>query len=422
MKTEFRTENGYKMIIDFELDKTELDQHRRTAFDKIRKTAKVDGFRTGKVPENMLRFKYGTSIEADAVNEAINGSYREFIINNKIYPLSEPMVENIDKNEDKLSFTTIFETYPEFELKSYAGFTIEQEKTVVTEGEIDRAVNEILEKHSSSKEVDEAISEGHIVDISIKPANLPEAIWESQTVEIGKNQDETLDKQFIGMKKGEIKTVNLKPAGKIDKQLKFDVRIDKIGKKVLPELNDDFAKIFDSKYASVGDLRNDLAKNLEKKKLQDQYLQIFDKFAKKIIDAHDNFQVPPSILNKYLDDMVQNTQKQYGKNIDRDMIRNLFSQNAETSLKWEYIRHKIVESENISVSDEEINSKISEISLEHSTDIDKIQKYYSSEDKKQMLRDDLLDKKLKDFLREKNTVNFIEPSPDEQRNNSETDK
>ncbi|MFA6652843.1 MAG: trigger factor family protein, partial [Candidatus Delongbacteria bacterium] len=86
MKTESKIENGYKKTVSFEIDGSELDKYRKASFEKFRKTAKIDGFRPGKVPESMLRTKFATGIEAEAVNEAVNSSYREYLIENNIYP------------------------------------------------------------------------------------------------------------------------------------------------------------------------------------------------------------------------------------------------------------------------------------------------------------------------------------------------
>jgi|GEM_PF-1596358 len=411
MKTESRLEKGYRKIIDFVLEKEEMDTYRKASFDKFRKTAKIDGFRAGKAPESMLKAKYGAGIEAEAINDAINLSYKNFLIENKIYPLSEPVIENIDKKDEKLSFTSIFETFPEFDLKPYKGLTIEQEKVAVSDGDITAAINEVLEKHSSSKETDEPVASGHVVDVSLKAVNIPDSKWESQTVEVGKNPNEQIDHEIIGMKKGESKIINLNPTGKPDAMFELEIKIDKVGTKVLPELDDSFVKTYDSKYSTVDDFRKDMAKDIEKNKISAQELEIFDKFAKKIIDSHDNFEVPPSILNRYLDDLVSNAQKQYGKSIDRNMIRDIYKQNAEVSLKWEYIRHKITEIEKLDVSDDDVENKIRQISEERSIDFDKIQKYYSSKEKKQMMKEDLLDKKLRDFLKENNTVNLVDPQP-----------
>ncbi len=408
MKTESKNERGYKKTVSFKIDAAELDKYRKASFDKFRKTAKIDGFRPGKVPENMLRTRFAAGIEAEAVNEAINSSYREYLIENNIYPLSEPVIENVDKKDEALTFTAILETFPEFELNNYTDFSIEQNITTISDKDVQDSIDHLLDTYASSKETSEPVKKGHIAEISIRPAGNENTEWEKQTVEIGKNETEKLDEQFTGMNKGEIKIVNLDQSGKNDKNLDFEVRIDKISEKILPELNDEFVKRYDPKISGVDGLRQDIREKLEKNRQLTESREIFDKLAKKIVDAHDQFDVPPTILSKYLDDVAVNAQKQYGKNIDREMIKNMYRQNAEVSLKWEYIRHKIIDTEKLSVTDEDIKNRLEEISKENSIDFEKVEKYYSPKDKKQMLRDDLLDKKLRDRLLEKNKVSFVE--------------
>ena len=406
MKTESKTEKGYKKNVNFEIDGSELDKYRKTSFENFRKTAKVDGFRPGKVPESMLRTKFAAGIEAEAINEAVNSSYREYLIENKIYPLSEPVIENIDKKDDSLTFTAVLEVFPEFELKNYSDITVEQNITGITDKEIEESINHLLDTYSSEKETDEPVKKGHVVNISMRSSGTE---WQKQTVEIGKNENEKIDEQFTGMKKGESKII------KVDDNTEHDieVRIDKINDKILPELNDEFVKRYDPAIEGVEGLRKDVRNKLEKNRELNESREIFDKLAKKIVDEHDNFDVPPTILNRYLDDLVENASKQYGKGIDREMIKNIYGQNAEVSLKWEYIRHKIVENEKITVSDEDIKTRLEEIAKENSIDFEKVEKYYSPKDKKQMLKDDLLDKKMRNIILAKNKVNYVEPSKEQ---------
>ena len=406
MKTESKTEKGYKKTVSFEIDGAELDKYRKTSFEKFRKTAKVDGFRPGKVPEVMLRTKFAAGIEAEAVNEAVNSSYKEYLIENNIYPLSEPVIENIDRKDDALTFTAVLEVFPEFELRSYSDISVEQNRSAVTEKEVEDSLNRLLDTYSSEKETDDPVKKGQVGDISIRPAG---SDWQKQTVEIGKNENEKIDEQFIGMKKGESKTV------KVDENPEHDleVRIDKVSEKILPELNDEFVKRYDPAIEGVEGLMKDVRNRLEKNRELNESREIFDKLAKKIVEGHDNFDVPPTILNRYIDDIVENARKQYGKGIDREMMKNIYGQNAEVSLKWEYIRHKIVENENITVSDEDVKTRLEEIAKENSIDIEKVEKYYSPKEKKQMLKDDLLDRKMRDILLAKNKVSFVEPAKEQ---------
>jgi FKBP-type peptidyl-prolyl cis-trans isomerase (trigger factor) len=117
---------------------------------------------------------------------------------------------------------------------------------------------------------------------------------------------------------------------------------------------------------------------------------------------------------------VTNTQKQYGKNLDREMIKNIYGQNAGLSLKWEYIRHKIIEEKNFSVEDKEIEERMEEIAKDSSIGIDKVKKYYSGKEKTAMLKQDILEKKIRKFILENNTVKLVdEPEEKEEKTSPE---
>ena len=420
MKTESTVEKGYSKTINFELTTDELKAYKDTAFKKFRSTAKVDGFRKGKVPESILKTRYTANIEMDAINEAINSSYSNYLIENKISPLADPVIENIDQKDNALKFSAKIEINPEFELKDYTGIEIEYPKVVVTDEEVDQVIGKILNEHASQKETGEPVKNGSVVDIKIKPTGDEKAEWETKTIEVGLTNDQ-IDQELEGMKKGETKVVKFEiPAqpGNPAQSMNFDVMAEKVYDKILPELNDKFANIYDKKYKTLDELKNDVRKDIEKNKANQSENAIYDKFAKTIIDKHDSFEVPPSILDGYLNNLVDNAIKQYGPSMNRKMLEGIYKENAAVSLKWEYLRRKIIEKENLTVNDEDIEAKHKKVSGESSIDIEKVKQYYSPKEKQQMLRDDILDKKVREFLRKNNTVKLVDEVIEEKEKKS----
>ncbi|MBN2789242.1 MAG: trigger factor [Candidatus Delongbacteria bacterium] len=415
MKTESTVEKGYRKIINFELSADELKNYKDTAFKKFRTTAKVDGFRKGKVPESILKSRYSANIEIEAINEAINSSYSNYLIENKIYPLADPVIEDIDQKDDSLKFSAKIEINPEFELLDYTGIEIEHTNVTVTDEEVDQVIGKILDKHASQKETDEPVVKGSIVDIKIRPSGNETSEWETKTIEVGLSNDQ-IDKELEGMKKGETKEVKFDIPAQGDhpaQSLNFDVMADKVYVKILPELNDEFAQTYDKKYKTLEELKKAVREDIYKNKTSQNENAIYDKFAKTIIDKHDSFEVPPSVLNGYLNNLIDNAIKQYGPGMDRKMLEGIYRENAAVSLKWEYIRRKIIEKENLTVSDPDLEDKFKKISEDSSIDIDKVKQYYSPKEKLQMLRDDILDKKVRDFLKSNNTVKLVDEIKEE---------
>ncbi|MDA3838796.1 MAG: trigger factor [Candidatus Delongbacteria bacterium] len=417
MKTESTVEKGYSLIINFELSADELKEYKDVAFKKFRSTAKVDGFRKGKVPASIIKTRYTANIEIDAINEAINTSYSNYLQENKIYPLADPVIEDIDQKDEALKFSAKIEINPEFELLDYTGMEIEYTKVNVTDEEIEQEIGKLLDKHASQKETVEPIKKGSIVDIKIKPTGDENAEWETKTIEVGITNDQ-IDQELEGMTKGETKTVKFNLPEQPDQSLNFDVMADKVYDKILPELNDEFAKTYDKKYKTLEDLRKAVKEDVTKSKTNQNENAIYDKFAKNIIDKHESFEVPPSILDGYLNNLVDNAIKQYGPGMDRKMLEGIYKENAAVSLKWEYIRRKIIEKENITVEDTDIDEKYKKITEESSIDIEKVKQYYSPKEKQQMLRDDILDKKVRNFIKANNKVKLVDEIKEEVDNKS----
>ncbi len=408
MKTDVTTEKGCRKTVVFELEKDELEKFRKTSFEKLKKTAKIDGFRPGKAPESIVRQRFGASIETDAVNEAVDHSLKEFLTENGIYPLSRPEMSDIKKDGDNLSFTVSFDIYPEFELKKHQDITVEHAKKEITGQDVDNAVNELLDKYSSSKEIDTPVSVGNIVEVSIRPVGGSDSDWETKIVEIGKNPDDRIDKEFTGLNKNDIKTIDLSSGDEDKNDHKFEVRIDKISEKILPEFDDDFAKSYNSRFQTADELKDHIEKDLKSKNELDTETAVYDKIASKIIEEHESFDVPDSVLSKYLDDIVTNTRKQYGNSIDPKTVRDLYEKNARMSLKWQYLRNRILEENKLKVSDEDVENRLSEISQESGIDAEKVKQYYSGKEKAGMLKEDILERKLRKFLILKNEVKYTE--------------
>ncbi|MDA3886428.1 MAG: trigger factor [Candidatus Delongbacteria bacterium] len=421
MKTESTVEKGYSRIINFELSADELKEYKDVAFKKFRSTAKVDGFRKGKVPASIIKTRYTANIEIDAINEAINSSYSNYLIENKIYPLADPVIENIDQKDNALKFSAKIEINPEFELLDYTGMEIEHTKVVVTDEEVEQVIGKLLDKHASQKETDEPIKKGSIVDIKIKPTGDEKTQWETKTIEVGLTNDQ-IDQELEGMKKGETKTVKFDLPEQPEQSLNFDVMADKVYDKILPELNDEFANSYDKKYKTLEELRKAVREDVTKNKNNQNENAIYDKFAKMIIDKHDSFEVPPSIMSGYLNNLIDNAIKQYGPGMDRKMLEGIYKENAAISLKWEYIRRKIIEKENITVTDADLENKYQKVSEESSIDIEKVKQYYSPKEKIQMLRDDILDKKVREFMKANNTIKLVDELKEEKVEGKSTEE
>jgi len=403
MKTEITNVKSYEKKISFEISIEDMAKTEDKTFKKIRKTAKIDGFRPGKAPANVVKAKYANMIHGDTIESSISEAYSTFMSENReVYPISQPKIEDINYNKgEALTFSAIIEVYPEFELKDFSGIEGEKLKVKVEDSELEDAVMKVRRDFGSSKSVDDEIKKGSLVKIKIKQKDMPDTSFEEKDITVGQKEEDEIDNHVIGMKKGEAKTIPFtqKVEGEEDKTTELDVKIIDVLEETLPEFTDEFVKTVDKKIESAADFKEKLSAQIFDQKKNQSEAQLMDKIIQEIVLKHDNFDVPPSVLNKYIDDVVENAKKQYGDiGIDPETLRGFYQESAGLSLKWEYIKHKVVESQKLSVTDEDVEAKFKDISEKLKMDLEKVKGYYGGQEKLEMFKRDLLETKIKDYV------------------------
>lgn len=412
MNTELTQVNSYQKKVNFQITAEEMAVYKQKAFNKFRQNAAIPGFRKGKAPVHLINERYIGQINQETVDMAINETYMSYLRTNNIYPLSPADIQEVKFVADQpFSYAAIVECQPEFELKSYAGFQAEQLIVKVDENELEKAVKELLNRYASVKVTDAAAENGYVVKYQLKTAGLADEAWQTYETEIGAVENDVMSAILTAHKAGEEFVTDiafpaeyhLTPLAGMDD--KFTVQITEVQEKKLPELTDEFAATIDKKYTSAAELKAEIEKGLSEYKNRQSENMLFSALITQIVDAHDNFEVPPSILDKYLTDLAENAKKQYGfKGIDNGVLKDLYRENAARSMKWEYIKDHIITAEKIEVSEEEVEAKLEDIAKNAGVDLEKVKKYYAADQKQDNLKHDIQEEKLKAILISKNTV------------------
>lgn len=223
------------------------------AFAKKQKTAKVDGFRPGKVPRNIYEKHFGKeSLFLDAADLVLQAAYLKAMEESKLIPVVQPSVDLKDLSENGVEFTFKIVTKPEVKVNKYKGLNIQPEKVEVTDEEVNHELGHLLEKYTElvSKE-NGTVENGDTAIIDFEGFKDGVAFdggkGENYSLEIGSNTFiPGFEEQLIGMKVGEEKDLNLKfPEDYGAKDLAgaavvFKVKVNEIKQKKARELDEDF--------------------------------------------------------------------------------------------------------------------------------------------------------------------------------------
>lgn len=415
MKTEVTKTKSYEKKVLFELSPEEMADFRKKAFAKVKQSAKINGFRQGKAPVAVIEKMYGRAIDGEAIEIAVDETFRNFLLENKIMPLTQAKIEDMKTEEnDELKFTAVIEVHPEFELGKYTDLEVEKKIVTVEEDEMKARLDAVLDEFATRKPHDGEIENGCVCKLKFKLKGAPEEQYQEREVEIGKHAAEReVDEQIIGLKKGDTKVLEVKnPQGEVQNEL--DILVVDVEKKELPELTDDFVKTIDKKYESLDQFKSEIEKEIKKGKERQSEMEMLERLRQAIVEEHESLDVPPSILDGYLNDLAAQAKQQYGNaGIDDEMIKNLYREGATRSLKWQYIKQEIAKAEEIQVKPEDIDAKYEKIAAESKVSMDKIKAYYGNPEKQNMVINDILEDKIDTFLKEKNEIKEVEKLKEE---------
>ncbi|MFC1564191.1 trigger factor [candidate division KSB1 bacterium] len=380
--------------------------------DKLRKKISLPGFRKGKAPLQIIRSQYAGQISANAIESVVNAKYKEAIDSEDLHPIAPGNISDIDYDPGKpLTFKAVIEIEPVFELKDCSKIKIEKIESKATEEMVDEAIKKVRYRFATVQAKEEAAEMGdHIVmDMQeIDPATGVEIIgkrYPETKIVLGENMvGQDIDEQLVGLKPGESKYINHKIMPQViidpnqgeqqERTEHFKVEIKKIESVALPEINDDLAK--DMKFETATEMRDGL-KNQIQNEIDNNARSQFLKSLEENIAGHIDPPVPDSMLDNYLNKMIENYQKMSQEPINFEQIKEAEKDRARLRLQWLLIREKLVEQEKIEVTDEELDAYIKNYCDERNLDYERIKIEYRSGQRREELRQELIDNKVYEY-------------------------
>jgi trigger factor len=366
-----------------------------TRLKRLARQVKVDGFRPGKVPMNIVAQRYGYSVHYEVMNDKVGEAFNVAANEAQLRVAGQPRIsEKEQASETEMSFDAIFEVYPEVKLKDLAQVEVERVTSEVTEAAIDKTVD-ILRKQRRSfaqRSLESAATEGDRVTVDFlgkidgEPFDGGRA--EDFQFIIGEGQ---MLKEFEdaarGMKSGESKTFPLKfpddyqgrdVAGKT---ADFMVTLKKLEAAHLPELTEELCKSLGVADATVIGLRTDIRNNLERE-VKFRLLGRNKQAALDALVAQAELDLPQSIMQSELDRMTEGAReelKQRGiKDADKAPIpEDVFRPQAERRVRMGLVVSEVVRMHNLQATPDQIKAHVEDLAASYEKPSEVARWYYS---------------------------------------------
>ncbi|HPC32473.1 MAG TPA: trigger factor [Syntrophales bacterium] len=373
--------NPVKKKLSFEIPWEETKRTLDDTYRKIGKTARVKGFRQGKIPRPVLERYYREYAEEETMNALFNRFFWEALKEHDLALLSSPEVDQQGIAANKsFTFSATVEVEPTFEPAGYLGMELEKEEVAVTESDIEARLAQLQEMYSTMEEATGAAeaARGQFVVIDFQGRldgePLKELKADDYLLEIGSRSFiPGFEEQLMGMKNGEQKEFTLTfPAdyhhrAVAGKEVLFAVTVKGIKEKKLPELNEDFVKNFEQ-YNSMEELRAELVKEIERQKEAQSEAEMKSAIMNRLLEMNP-FPAPASLVESQIRSMLSETSwrmAMQGVNPDQaakliPRYRDRYKEDADRFVRGLLILKKIAAKENITVAAEEIEDRIREM-------------------------------------------------------------
>lgn len=431
-----RSEKEVKLSI--KIDKQEWEEAVEQVYQKNKHKYSLPGFRKGKAPRKALEAAYGPSLFfEESFNEVFSKSYSEILIKERdIEPINRPNVSIDDMDEDgSMTVTATVLVRPPVQLGQYKGLKIETEKAVVSDDDVDHELYHLREKAARKVPVtDREVKDGDIVVIdfsgSIDGVKFDGGTAQNYELAIGSQTFiEGFEEQIIGMKIGETKNINVKfPDDYGAEHLKgkpavFEVKLNEIFVKELPEADDKFAKDT-SQFETLDEYKASIRDRILKARQRAAELEKENKLIEKIAETT-QVDIPEVLVNDELDRMIDDlkfrlsyqglTLEQYFKylNTDEAQYRESKKAEAQKTVKIRMTIEEIIKKENLGATQEELKEKFAEHAEKAKKSVDEYMETMTQQQYNYSYNDITM-KKLISFLKENNEFIELEPKQKKQ--------
>ncbi len=416
--------NKYKIVIS--ADKNAWEEFINQAYEENKNKFTVQGFRKGKAPRKVIEQNYGSTIFFDdALDKLFYQEYANILEQHKeIIPVDNPQI-SIDKFDDNgIVLLVEIQSVPEVVLGQYKGLEVEGAKGEVDNKQIEDEINQQRDKLARFVEVERPAKLGDFATIdfvgSVDGVKFDGGSAEDYRLELGSHSFiNGFEEQIVGMNIGEKKIINVKfPDDYFSENLKgkpaeFEVILNKLEEKELPKLDDEFASNV-SEFETLKDYREDIKKHLE----ESLKIKIKRENENKIIDLivkNSNVEIPQCMIDNELDKFIKDFEMRLsyqGVKLDEylthvgmnlEQLKKDRTDMVKETIKTRLVLEKIIQVENLNISEEELNDKLTEIASKYKKSLED---YKKSLGERELIyfENGILMEKLTSFLTKENKI------------------
>lgn len=419
MKTTLETVSTLERKLNIQVPASEVQAAFESAYKSIQKHVAIKGFRQGKAPIKSVKAMYSERVKQDVVNDLVQKHYSTALKEHSLDPISFPTIEfdALDEGKD-FGFTAEFEVRPTVSLTKVEKLSLKREKLEAKDSFVDETLHDIQKNRAVNVPVleDRMAVKGDIAVIDFKgfleSGPLENGSAEGHELELGSNMFiPGFEEGIIGMAPGAETEVKIDfpkeyhVAELAGQPVTFKVKLHKLLKKELPELNDEFAKSLGGKTETLAELKETIKKDYvqrEEKRIKDE---LKNRLMKTLVDSNP-VDVPKALMTEQKKALVEDLKKrmesqgmgpeqfeEYKDKWDSD-----FEETAAFMIRSSFLLDKIAADKNLRATDADLAAKFEEYAGQTGIEIARVKEFYGDEDRLSRLRYQVTEDKVVDWL------------------------
>lgn len=416
MRIEIADLSPVKKKLDISIPAETVKKEIKAAYQNIKSTANIAGFRKGAAPMSILKARFGDHVQEDVTRRLIENTYTQALTDKRLIPVEAPNFDlggALDEDKD-FSYSITVEVQPSLDINDYKGMDLKREEAVITDEDLERGITNLRQAASQYKEVDKAAGEGDLVVVDF------EAFMDGEPIKNGKGTDypciigeRTLlpefDEALKGTKKGTEKEADIKiPDNYSEKHLAgktahFKLAIKSVKEKGLPDVDEQFAK--DLGCESLEALKAKVRDEMQKHKANDLKEKLKTEILDRLIAAH-SFEVPDALVNRYMKIILGRVMEGIrsgmpspgDEGLSIDQLKEKYQGAAVRSVKEDLILDHIAYKEKIQVSTEEVETSVKNIAAQRGVSFEGLMGRIEREGALSVIQDGLKHEKVFDII------------------------
>ncbi len=422
--------NSVKKTLHIEIPQETVVQELDKAYNKLRKKAKVKGFRPGKVPRSVVERLFKKDVHADVTSNLIQSSFMDALKETDLKIVGTPNVDPPElEDSGPYRYDATVEISPELEDIEYRGLSLKRTNYKVLDAEIEAQLKmlqknmaqhqKIAEDRPVQKEdfvlIDfEGFKDGRPFAETAKTENFNMKVGEGPIIK-------DFDEHLIGMQAGDKKDFEIQfPQDYFNKKLagldiSFQVTLREIREEVLPAIDDVLAKKA-GQYESLDEVKKAISDNLEQGYRKRMEQELHEQIYQKLISRSD-FEVPDAMVDMELDGIVEEAERSFAyRNVSmedigltRESIAEKYRETAVKQVKRHLLLGKLIDQEELTISDDELEDGLQEMAVSFNQPLEQIKNYYDqNKDKIEYFKHTLLEKKAIKLIIDSSNIEEVE--------------